>query len=109
VRDLNLSEAQAELLGSRLKEWNLLQKGTTISVFCKRQTRLCSYFAMEDSLCYCNDVDGLLDARGKKHKPEEWRLFIDSSKLRLKAVLLHNGNMHPSVPIGHALTHEGNL
>jgi hypothetical protein len=28
------------------------------------------YFAMEDSLYYCNDVDGLLDALGKKHKPE---------------------------------------
>jgi hypothetical protein len=26
VHDLNLSKAQAELLGSRLKEWNLLQK-----------------------------------------------------------------------------------
>ena len=32
----------------------------------------------------------------------EWRLFIDSSKLSLKAVLLHTGNCLPSVPIGHA-------
>jgi hypothetical protein len=66
-------------LGSRLKEWNLLQKGTTVSVFRKRQTGLSSYFAVEDSLCYCNDIDGLLDALGKNHKPEEWRL---SSTLR---------------------------
>jgi hypothetical protein len=58
---------------------------------------------MEDSLCYCNDVDGLPDALGKKHKPEEWRLFIDSSKLSLKAVLSHNGNIHLSIPIGYAV------
>jgi hypothetical protein len=80
VCDSNLSKAQAQLLGSRLKEWNLMQKGTTVSVFRKRQTGLSSYFVMEDSLCYCNDADGLLDALGKKHKPEKWRLFIDSSK-----------------------------
>jgi hypothetical protein len=98
VRHLNLSKAQAEVLGSRLKEWNLVQKGTTVSVFRKRQTGLSSYFAMGDSLCYCNDVDGLLDSLAKKRK-----LFIDSSKLSLKAVFLHNGNIHPSIPIGHAV------
>jgi hypothetical protein len=29
-------------------------------------------------------------------------LFIDSSKNNLKAVLLHNGNKSPSVPLAHA-------
>ena len=33
----------------------------------------------------------------------EWRLFKGSSKLILKAVLLHSGNRLPSVPIGHAV------
>ena len=32
----------------------------------------------------------------------EWRLFIDSSKASLKAVLLHNGNEKPSIPVAHA-------
>ena len=36
------------------------------------------------------------------YKPEERRLFIDLSKLSLKAVLLHNGNMVPSIPVGYA-------
>ena len=36
------------------------------------------------------------------YNPTEWRLFIDSSKLSLKAILLHTGNRLPSVPIGHA-------
>lgn len=35
-------------------------------------------------------------------KPDEFRFFIDSSKLSLKAVLLHIGNEFLSVPIGHA-------
>ncbi|GFW76425.1 uncharacterized protein TNCV_1582041 [Trichonephila clavipes] len=35
--------------------------------------------------------------------PEEWRLFIDSSKRSLKAVLLHNGNRYASVPVGHSV------
>jgi hypothetical protein len=37
---------------------------------------------------------------GYEHKIEEWRLFIDSSKRSLKAVLLHNGNIYSSIPVG---------
>jgi len=38
-----------------------------------------------------------------KHNPLDWRLFIDSSKLSLEAVLLHNCNTLPSVPVGHSV------
>jgi len=31
--------------------------------------------------------------------PDQWRLFIDSSNVSLKVVLLHNGNGFPSVPL----------
>jgi hypothetical protein len=34
---------------------------------------------------------------------EEWRLFIDSSLVSLKAVLIHNGNKYPSIPLAHAV------
>jgi hypothetical protein len=37
------------------------------------------------------------------HKPEEWRLFIDSSKSSLKTVVPHNGNVLPSSPVGYAV------
>jgi len=40
---------------------------------------------------FCYDVDGLMNALGIEYDPQEWRLFRDSSKLSLKAVLLHNG------------------
>jgi len=29
--------------------------------------------------------------------------YLYSSKVSLKAVLLHNGNHHPSIPVGHAV------
>ena len=32
----------------------------------------------------------------------DWRLFIDSSSSSLKAVLLHNGNKLPSIPLAHS-------
>jgi hypothetical protein len=51
---------------------------------------------------YCNDVDSLLDALGQQHSSGEWRLFIDSSQLSLKAVLLHNGKGKPSIPLAFA-------
>lgn len=37
------------------------------------------------------------------YSPDQWRLFIDSSKISLKAVLLHNGNELPSVPLAHGV------
>lgn len=39
----------------------------------------------------------------KIYKANEWRLFIDSSKRSLKAVLLHNGNKYASVPVGYSV------
>jgi hypothetical protein len=59
-------------------------------------------FYLQDDLAYCNDVDSLLDAFGQHHNPGEWRLFTDSSKLSLKAVLLHNGNERPSIRLAFA-------
>ena len=38
---------------------------------------------------------------------DEWRLFIDSSKVGLKAVLLHNGNVLPSILVAHAFGIKG--
>ena len=41
----------------------------------------------------------LINVVGHQHDPTEWRLFIDSSKVSLKAVLLHKGNEFPFVPL----------
>jgi hypothetical protein len=44
-----------------------------------------------------------MEALGHQHNTLERRLFIDSSKVSLKAALLHNGNKYLSVPLPHAV------
>jgi len=58
---------------------------------------------MERDLVICTDIDGLMQTLNINHNPLDWRLFIDSSKLSLKALLLHNGNTLPSIPVGHSV------
>jgi len=58
---------------------------------------------MERGLVACIDTDGLMQILNINHNPLDWRLFIDYSKLSLKAVLLHNGNTLPSIPVGHSV------
>ncbi|GBM16682.1 hypothetical protein AVEN_267779-1 [Araneus ventricosus] len=43
-----------------------------------------------------------------EYVPSEWHLFIDSSKISLKAVLLHIGNSFASLPLGHSVYLEEN-
>jgi hypothetical protein len=38
-----------------------------------------------------------------QHVPEQWRLFIDSSKVSMTAILIYNGNKHPSITLAHAV------
>jgi hypothetical protein len=102
VRDLGLTKEKAELLGSRLKQWNLLDRECKTSVYRKRHQDFSQFFAMDGVLCYCTNVCGLFEEMGLTHKSDEWRLFIDSSSKSLKAVLLHNGNKFPSIPVAHS-------
>ena len=50
---------------------------------------------------FCN-VCSVIEVLGHEFNQEGWRVFIDSSKVSLKVVLLHNGNKFPSVPLAHA-------
>jgi len=68
-----------------------------------------AFFRKEDDLVFCYDVDGVMNALGIKHGPKELRLFIDSSKLSLKAVLLHNGNPTSIHSSQTRCSHERNL
>jgi len=74
-----------------------------ISVYRKRHEDLVHFFKIERGLVACTDIDGLMQTLNINHNPLEWRLFIDSSKLNLKAVLLHNGNTLHSIPVGHSM------
>ncbi|XP_065449041.1 uncharacterized protein LOC103306399 isoform X1 [Chrysemys picta bellii] len=72
-------------------------------MFRDRQKDLVPFCFMEGDLVACNNIDGVMAALNIVPDPDEWRLFIDSSKTSLKAVLLHNGNVLPSIPVGHAV------
>ena len=58
---------------------------------------------MQNAICFCNNASGLFYSIGIPCIPSEWRLFIDSSLKSLRAVLLHNGNKYPSLPLAHSV------
>jgi len=60
------------------------------------------FFSQEDGVMFCNDVCSVMEVLVSEFNPDQWRLFIDSSRVSLKVVLLHNGNKFPSVPLAHA-------
>lgn len=100
---MSLPKYQAELLASRLQERNLLLPRTKITSYRNREREFLPFFSMENSVVFCNDVKGLITLYEiGEYKPEDWRLFIDSSTESLKAVLLHNGNEYAAVPLGHS-------
>jgi len=100
-RDLNLLKIQADLLASYLQGWNLLQQGVKMS-YRKHQLSLPSFFSTNSELGCFNDV-GLLARVGMYTQPRRMVTFVDLSKFILKAVPLHNRNIHPSILISHSV------
>ena len=103
IGDLGLTKSGAELLTYRLNEWNLLGDDCKSTAYRKRHLEFSVYFDVIEDLCYCKDVEGLFRAVEIDHDPTQWRFFIDSSTKSLKAVLLHNGNIYPSIPLSYSL------
>jgi hypothetical protein len=103
IRELQLTKEKSELLGSRLREKNMFASGVTFSWYRNREKEFRKYYAQEDQLVFCTDIRNLLHQMGEKeYDPSNWRLFIDSSKRSLKAVLLHNSNVLASMPLAHS-------
>ena len=103
VRDLNLTKHQSEVLVSRLKEKKVLTSDARITKFRFRSDTLVEHFSYENSLCFCNNILGLFESLNINYDPNDWRLFIDASLYSTKAVLLHNGNMFPSIPLAYSI------
>ena len=78
---------------------DLLQKGVKRTFYRTRHAQLEKYFAAKNGVCNCTNIPGLFEQFGFEHDPAEWKLFIDSSKSILKAVLLHNGNKKPTIQL----------
>jgi len=73
-----------------------------VTTFHTRNQEFEQFFKTVGYFTYWKDIDGLMGAVHMRHSPEQWRLFIDASKLSLKVVLLHNGNKIPSIPVAYA-------
>ena len=63
---------------------------------------LLSCFSVDGPLYFNNDTDEFFRCLFQEHVSTAWRLFIDSSKRSLKAVVLHRSNKKPSILIGHS-------
>lgn len=102
-RDLCLTKQMSELLASRLQQWKLLECNVTVTSTRNRSEQFANFFDVCEKICYCTDIPGLFAEMKQPFIAQEWRLFIDGSKTSIKAVLLHNGNEKPSIPIAFAI------
>lgn len=108
VRDFGMTKEKAELFASRMKQRGFLAAGVKTSIYRNRHEKFAKYYTKTDKICFCTDILGLFKELHETHDPKEWRLFIDSNKESLKAVLLHNGNEKPSIPVAHAVNSKEN-
>ena len=77
VKDLHLPKSKAELLASRLQQWNCLDKSVTATAFRDPHIPFLEFFNSEDNLVFSSNIDGLMAALKIDYKSDEWRLFID--------------------------------
>lgn len=103
TRYLKLDAKLAEVLGSRLKDRNLLARVVRITAQRTRHVDLNEYFHQDIDLVYYSNIEAIMQFLDIPIDLSEWRLFIDSSKTSLKGVLLHNGNKYPALPIVYSI------
>ena len=75
-----------------------------ISLYRKRTEDLLALFTVKDDLWFCNNITEHFERVEIPYDKTNWRFFIDASKDSIKAVLLHNGNTLPFVPIAYSTT-----
>lgn len=114
VAELGLTQRKSERLTVFLKGYNVLDPKFNVTEYRKRQQDFQNLYNINvaKTYAYCSDAYILMLAMfiERPYNPEEWRLFIDSSKNSLKVVLLHVSNKVPSIPLAYSTetkeTHE---
>lgn len=106
VAELGLSKGHSERLARILKGKNVLAPDARVTKYRKRQQDFQNLYFINGAktYAYCNNPTLLMLAMFVNHpyNPDEWRLFIDSSKLSLKVVLLHVTNKVPAIPLAYS-------
>lgn len=99
AKELRLDDKKKELLGLRLADHNVVDSEFRVTAGRKRRhTQEIDEMYRTDNatkMTYCWNIRLLFLRMRQPHNPNEWRLFIDGGKKSLKAVLLHNTNVHP--------------
>jgi hypothetical protein len=54
IRDLDLTKSNAELLTSRLKQWNLFDESVQVTDQRKHHQAFFSFFTHQDGFCFCH-------------------------------------------------------
>ena len=70
IRDLELPKNKAELLASKLQQWNLLHHSVKVTTFRTRNQEYEQFFKTVGYFTYCKHIDGLMDAMHMRHSPE---------------------------------------
>lgn len=103
VRVLGLPIYQIEFLASVLKGKGLTTHRFLITGFRNRMQMAvfdsCFATDLDSGVVYCKDIERLFFNLNHPYRDCDWRFFLDSSKTSLKGVLVHIGNVFPSVPL----------
>jgi hypothetical protein len=96
IRELQLAKEKSELLGSRLREKNMLASGVKLFWSRNREKEFRKYYAKEDHLVFFTDIRNRLHQLGEKeYDSSTWRLFTDSPK-RSHPYHLHTPQICPN-------------
>jgi hypothetical protein len=80
------------------------------TAFRNREKKLARLFSVYGYISHCSNVDELMTELGHKLKPEDWQLFIASSKLTPKEdPFFDNGNDLPLIPVSHDYTYKNHM
>ena len=81
---------------------DVLHQNNNVCFYCRHHEEFKDLLSQENGVLFCKDVCLDMEVLGHEYNPNYWGLFIDSSKVSSKLVLLHNRNTFPSVPLVHA-------
>ena len=95
-------KTKAQPLGSRLKQWNLLEKGVIVSFYKKRQSDIATYYSRDGDMVYWNNNQELMQELQLERTSGQWTLSL----IHLRSVWRQcYSTMETSSLLSHRLMH----
>jgi hypothetical protein len=70
-------KTKTQLFGSRLRQWNLLERCVAVSFCRKRQSGIATYYSQDGDLVYWNNIQELMEKLRLEHISGQWRQWSD--------------------------------